>query len=134
MRIDFTLTLPGMFEVTNIQQLAQELGVEVLAKVIFSFTPDIVMSPLALPREILHPWIDEITEQMQHSQGALRDILAQLKTRPTFQEQWPDEYAKGIAKGKRRMLQLEKIRTQSITMTDILGARPDVLKWWMQIA
>jgi hypothetical protein len=133
MRIDFTLTLPGMFEVTNIQHLAQELGVEVLAKVIFSFSPDIVMSPLALPRSILDPWVDEITEQMQHSQGALRDILVQLKTRPTFQEQWPDEYAKGIAKGKRRMLQLEKIRTQSVTMTDILGARPDVLKWWMQI-
>jgi hypothetical protein len=133
MRIDFTLTLPGMFEVTNIQQLAQELGVEVLAKVIFSFSPDIVMSPLALPRSILDPWVDEITEQMQHSQGALRDILVQLKTRPTFQEQWPNEYTKGIAKGKRRMLQLEKIRTQSVTMTDILGVRPDVLKWWMQI-
>ena len=133
MRIDFTLTLPGMFEVTNIQRLAQELGVEVLAKVIFSFSPDIVMSPLALPRSILDPWIDEITEQMQHSQGALRDILVQLKTRPTFQEQWPDTYAKGIAKGKRRMLQLETIRTQTLTMTDILGARPDVLKWWMSI-
>ena len=133
MRIDFTLTLPGMFEVTNIQQLAQELGVEVLAKVIFSFSPDIVMSPLALPRDILHPWIDEITEQMQHSQGALRDILVQLKTRPTFAEQWPAEYTKAIAKGKARVLQLEQIRTQSITMTDILGARPDVLKWWMAI-
>ena len=133
MRIDFTLTLPGMFEVTNIQQLAQELGVEVLAKVIFSFSPDIVMSPLALPRSILDPWVDEITEQMQHSQGALRDILVQLKTRPTFQEQWPAEYTKAIARGKARVLKLESIRTQSVTMTDILGGRPDVLKWWMSI-
>jgi sulfatase maturation enzyme AslB (radical SAM superfamily) len=31
MRIDFTLTLPGMFEVENIQRLATELGVDVLA-------------------------------------------------------------------------------------------------------
>jgi hypothetical protein len=132
-RIDFTLTLPGMFEVTHIEQLAQSFGVDVLAKVIFSFSPDIVMSPLALPREILHPWIDEITEQMQHSQGALRDILAQLKTRPTFQEQWPNEYCSAIAKGKARVLQLEQIRTQSITMTDILSERPEVLNWWMSI-
>jgi hypothetical protein len=132
-RIDFTLTLPGLFEIGNIEQLAQEFGVEVLAKVIFSFSPDIVMSPLALPREILHPWIDEITNQMQHSQGALRDILVQLKTRPTFQEQWPNEYQQSLVRGKARVLKLEQIRTQSVTMTDILGARPDVLKWWMQI-
>jgi len=132
-RIDFTLTLPGLFEVGNINRLAEEFGVEVLAKVIFSFSPDIVMSPLALPREILHPWIDEIINQMQHSGGALRDILVQLKTRPTFAEQWPNEYQQALVRGKARVLKLEQIRTQSMTMTDILGSRPDVLKWWMQI-
>jgi hypothetical protein len=36
--------------------------------------------------------------------------------------------------GKARVLQLEKIRTQSVTMTDILGSRPEVLEWWMKIA
>jgi len=131
-RIDFTLTLPGMFEVTRIERLAQELGVEVLAKVIFSFSPDIVMSPLALPRQLLEPWVDEIINQMQHS-GALKDILVQLKTRPTFAEQWPNEYQQALVRGKQRVLKLEQIRTQSITMTDILSDRPDVLKWWMQI-
>jgi hypothetical protein len=122
-----------MFEVARIEQLAQSFGVDVLAKVIFSFSPDIVMSPLALPREILHPWVDEIINQMQHSGGALKDILVQLKTRPTFAEQWPDEYRQALVRGKQRVLQLEKIRTQSLTMTDILSDRPDVLKWWMQI-
>jgi hypothetical protein len=133
MRIDFTLTLPGMFEVERIEQLSQELDVDVLAKVIFSFSPDIIMSPLALPREILHPWVDEITDQLKVSGSALRDILVQLKTRPTFQEQWPDEYQAALAKGKARVLKLEQIRTQSITMTDILSRRPDVLKWWISI-
>lgn len=133
MRIDFTLTLPGMFEVKRIEQLSQELDVDVLAKVIFSFSPDIIMSPLALPREILDPWVDEITDQLTVSGGALRDILVQLKTRPTFQEQWPNEYQAALAKGKARVLQLEQIRTQSITMTDILSRRPDVLEWWISI-
>jgi hypothetical protein len=130
-RIDFTLTLPGMFEVTRIRQLAHEFGVEVLAKVIFSFTPDIVMSPLALPRHLLDPWIDELVLQVD---GALRDILVQLKTRPTFEEQWPNRYAKGLAKGRARVLQLESIRTQSITMEQILADRPAVLEWWNNIA
>lgn len=134
MRLDFTLTLPGMFEVVNIQRLAEELDVDVLAKVVFSFTPDIVMSPLALPRELLHPWVDEITDQLKVSGGALKDILVQLKTRPTFAEQWPEEYAKGLAKGKARMLQLEQIRGDTYTMADILKQRPDVYEWWQSIS
>ena len=89
MRLDFTLTLPGMFEVDNMMALAAELDVQMLAKVIFSFSPDIVMSPLALPRHILDPWIDELAGR---SAGAMRDVLLQLKNRLTFEEQWPDTY------------------------------------------
>jgi hypothetical protein len=120
-----------MFEVENIQKLADEFDVDILAKVVFSFSPDIVMSPLALPREILHPWIDEILSVIKNN--TLKDMLVQLKTRPTFEEQWPDTYRAAVAKGRARVLKLEQIRAQSVTMTDILGTRPDVLKWWMQI-
>jgi hypothetical protein len=132
MRIDFTLTLPGMFEVGNIQQLGNDLGVNILAKVVFSFTPDIVMSPLALPRAILDPWVDEIINA--GVAGPLKDILVQLRTRPTFQEQYgKEEYTKGIAQGKARVLQLESIRSQSITMDEILSKRADVYEWWQSI-
>jgi hypothetical protein len=131
MRLDFTLTLPGMFEVDRMNELAQELGVEMLAKVIFSFSPDIIMSPLALPRALLDPWVDELAGR---SAGAMRDVLLQLKNRLTFEEQWPTSYQAGLAKGKARVLKLEQIRTQSVTMTDILASRPDVLEWWMKIA
>jgi hypothetical protein len=130
-RIDFTLTLPGMFEVGPITELAGQLGVDVLAKVIFSFSPDIIMSPLALPRHLLHPWLDELIAQ---TSGAVQAVLTQLKNRPTFEEQWPDQYQQGLAQGRARVLQLEQIRTQKTTMTDILSARPAVLKWWMNIA
>jgi hypothetical protein len=130
MRIDFTLTLPGMFEVENIMKLAQELQVDVLSKVIFSFSPDIVMSPLALPRPILDPWLTELIAQ---TSGAMQSVLTQLKTRPTFAEQWPDSYQAGLIKGKKRILQLEKIRKDVYTMNNILADRPAVLEWWNQI-
>jgi len=130
-RIDFTLTLPGMFEVGRITELAKQQGVDILAKVIFSFSPNIVMSPLALPRHILHPWLDEL---INNTSGAMQAVLIQLKNRPTFEEQWPNEYQQGFTKGRARILQLEQIRTQSITMSNILAARPDVLKWWMNNA
>ena len=136
MRIDFTLTLPGMFEVENISRLAQEEGVDILAKVVFSFSPDIIMSPLALPKSILHPWIDELlnsTPNGHHLNGSLRDILIQLKTRPTFQEQWPDEWQSALDKGKQRVLQLEDIRGDAYTMADILSTRPNVYEWYQSI-
>ena len=131
MRLDFTLTLPGMFETGAMEKLSQTYGVQLLAKVIFSFSPDIIMSPLALPRTILDPWIDELAGR---SAGAMRDVLLQLKNRPTFEEQWPDTYRAGLAKGKARVLKLESIRTQSITMAEILSARPEIKEWWDQIA
>jgi hypothetical protein len=131
MRLDFTLTLPGMFEVDAMQQLAEQYSVEILAKVIFSFGPDIVMSPLALPRHLLDPWINELAGR---SAGAMRDVLLQLKNRPTFEEQWPNEYQAGLAKGKARVLQLESIRRSSTTMADILAGRAEIRKWWDDIA
>lgn len=131
MRLDFTLTLPGMFEVGAIQTLSQTYGVQLLAKVIFSFTPDIVMSPLALPRSLLEPWVDELAAG---TTGALRDVLLQLKQRPTFQEQWPDQYHAGLHSGKARILKLESIRKQPVTMAEIVSRRPDIERWWNQIA
>ncbi len=132
MRIDFTLTMPGMFEVGAIQRLAQEFGVELLTKVIFSFSPDIVMSPLALPKELLHTWLDELIAEC--TMDSMRNLLIQLKTRPTFAEQWPDQWQAGLIKGKARILKLEQIRTQKITMEQILSRRPEILKWWNEIA
>jgi sulfatase maturation enzyme AslB (radical SAM superfamily) len=131
MRLDFTLTLPGLFEVVNIQHLANNLGVDVLAKVVFSFTPDIIMSPLSLPRELLNKTVDGIITHLPA--GALRDVLWQLKSRPTFAEQWPDSYQAGLAKGKRRVLQLERIRGDSYTMADILQSDKDIYDWYQAI-
>jgi hypothetical protein len=131
MRIDFTLTLPGLFEVNNIQALAQEFDVDILAKVIFSFTPDIIMSPLALPRELLDKKIDSLVAHLNN--GALQDILLQLKNRPTFAEQWPDEYHAGLAKGKERILRLEQVRNDNYTFKDILSADNEILEWYESI-
>jgi len=131
MRLDFTLTLPGLFEVSNIHNLAKELDVDVLAKVVFSFSPDISMSPLLLPRELLHPWIDEILQSID--KGPLQEMLDQLKTRPTFAEQWPAEWPAGLSKAKFTVDNLESHRRDSYRLEHILAQRPEVLKWWQAI-
>lgn len=131
MRIDFTLTLPGLFEIENIQNLAQHLGVDILAKVIFSFTPDIVLSPLVLPRYILDRVVDQTLERI--NPGALRDVVANLKDRPTFQEQWPNDWEQALIKGKKRILQLEQIRQDNYTLSDILEKDAEISNWWKNV-
>jgi hypothetical protein len=131
MRIDFTLTLPGLFEVKSIQDLADRYGVGLLAKTVFSFSPDIILSPLALPRELLDNKVDELVANIAN--GALKDVLLQLKARPTFAEEYPDTYKEALARGKRRVLQLEKIRNDSYTLADILRADPAISEWYENI-
>jgi hypothetical protein len=129
-RIDFTLTLPGLFEIERMQALAEEFGVDILAKVVFSFSPDIVMSPLSLPRSILDRKVDEA---LVHAKGALRDVLLQLKVRPTFQEQWPQGWQQGIIAGKARILQLESIRKDQFVIDHILKEDDEIYEWWKNI-
>ena len=132
MRLDFTLTLPGMFEIENMQKLSNNFGVDILAKVIFSFSPNIILSPLSLPRQLLHNRIDLITKDLPP--GALRDVLLQLKNRPTFEEQWPETWQEGLAQGKRRVLQLEKIRKDTYTLENILEKDPEIHAWYCAIS
>ena len=132
MRVDFTLTLPGMFEIDNIQNLADRYQVDLLTKVVFSFTPDIVLSPLALPRSLLDPWIDELLEYT--TVESMRDLLIQLQSRPTFEEQWPNEYRQALARGKQRLLELEHIRPSQVNIKNILDRRPEVGKWFREIS
>jgi hypothetical protein len=129
MRLDYTLTLPGMFDIANMQLLADKLDVDILAKTIFSFSPDIIMSPLALPRHILNRIVDDAIEN-NNLGSALTDVLTQLKNRPNIEEQWPDEHQRGLRKGKRRVLTLENIRPNDLCMRDILSVDKETLTWW----
>jgi hypothetical protein len=61
-------------------------------------------------------------------------VLLQLKTRPTFAEQWPDQFAEALAKGKRRVLQLESIRGDTFTLADILQQDTEIQEWYESIA
>jgi len=137
MRIDFTLTLPGLFEVKNIIKLSKELNTALLAKVIFSFSPDIVMSPLALPKTLLQQFINNLLNEIKpivtHLQQPMVDILENLLTRKTFAEEWPDWHNEAIKNGKKRIITLENIRNDTFTMDDILKQDEEIYEWWKEI-
>ena len=128
MRIDFTLTLPGLLEVVAIEKLADELNCGLLAKTVFAFSPDNIWSPLILPRPILEAVVQDLRTQTNNK--VIIDLLTQLLFRKTFQEEWPDAYPNALVQGKQTVLQLEKIRNQSITMTEIMDKNPLLGSWW----
>ena len=131
MRLDFTLTLPGLYEVKNMFDLSKELNTPLLAKVTFAFTPDIIMSPMSLPRGILNSFIEELLEYCKPytwKQKPLIDVLENMKNRPNFEEQWPEEYVKGAKGGKERVLRIEKIRNDKVRLENIL--KDQLLSWW----
>jgi hypothetical protein len=60
MRLDYTITMPGLLELKNMFDLSQELDVEILNQSYVYFFNDEILSPLSLPKELLHTIIDEL--------------------------------------------------------------------------
>ena len=126
MRLDFTITMPGLLELKNMFDLSVEFDTEVLTKVMFTFSNDEILSPLSLPKDLLHTIIDEALQYMEprasNKQRALISVLKNLKTRDTFTP---------TKQGKLRQLWLDKIRKQDITK--ILAKDKRILEWWTSI-
>ena len=106
--------------------LSVELNTEVLTKVMFTFSNDEILSPLSLPKDLLHTVIDEALQYMEpratNKQRALISVLKNLKTRDTFTP---------TKQGKLRQLWIDKIRKQDITK--ILAKDKRILEWWTSI-
>ena len=126
MRLDYTITMPGLLELKNMFDLSRELDIEILTKVMFTFSNDEILSPLALPKELLHTIIDEALEYMEpictRKQRALIDVLKNLKNRETFTP---------TGRGKQRQESIDKIRRQDIKT--ILSRDERMLEWWASI-
>ena len=106
--------------------LSRELDTEILTKVMFTFSNDEILSPLALPKKLLHTLIDEALAYMEplatRKQKSLIDVIKNLKDRETFIP---------TKKGKQRQESIDKIRRQDIIK--ILSRDERVLDWWTSI-
>ena len=132
MRIDFTLTTPGLFEVVNICKLAKKLDVDILAKVVFAFGPDIAMSPLFLPRHLLESIVYSILENTDCDNDTMRHMLVTLLDRPTFEEEYPDTYLQAQQDGKLRIDKMDRLRG-GMTFSDTI-AHKETRRWWNEIS
>ena len=136
MRLDLTITTPGLLDIKNMFRLSKQLNVELLTKVTFAFTPDIVLSPIALPRKLLNEIVDELLDYIvplaDSKQQSLIDVLNNLKTRPNFEEMWPNEYKRGWAEGKLKQERIGQIRNdyKKTTLRSIFEQDKRLYDWW----
>ena len=123
MRLDYTITMPGLLELKNMFELSRRLDVEILTKVMFTFSNDEIFSPLSLPKELLHTIINEALEYIEpratKKQRSLIDTLKNLKTRSVFVP---------TQKGKQRQERIDLLRNKNIKK--ILERDTRILEWW----
>jgi len=134
MRFDLTITGPGMFSIKDLFDLSLELDVKIETKIMFAFHPDIVFSPFAWPKHILIRKIDELLEYIEpratKNQATLVNTLREMRTRPSFEEEHPDEFVQGKKNGKGFQDRLDEIRDEKITIADIYKADDELYEWW----
>jgi hypothetical protein len=135
MLFDLTITGPGMFALKDLFDLSLELDVRIETKIMFAFHPDIVFSPFAWPRSILDRKLDELLAYMEpratDKQHTLISTLKSMKERPTFEEQWPDQYVQGKQNGKGFQERLDQIRQEKYRLEDIYKADDELYNWWI---
>jgi MoaA/NifB/PqqE/SkfB family radical SAM enzyme len=136
MRIDFTLTLPGLFEIGNIVDLSIETNTLLLSKMIFSYSPRNIFTPIALPRDLLHSIVNEQLEKIKPKVGlnqrSMVEMLEQLLLRKTYYEENHPNLQQDMEYGKWHIQARDKIRNKT-TIEDILALDPRILDWWNSI-
>lgn len=139
MVMDLTITTPGLFSIKDLFDLALELDVKTYIKTTFSFDSSVIMSPHSIPRPILEEIIDDIIDYIKPKVTPKTMIyieaLENLKTKPTFEEQY-DDYKLGRKNGKNNMLRIAEHRNDAfyqLTFESIISKNEKLLKWWKEI-
>jgi len=135
LQLDLTVTMPGLLDLENMYKLSKELKLVLLCKKTFRFSNDVLLSPLVLPRDILHEIVDDVIEKTDEKKTvfnmAFFEGLNDLKSHPTNEERWPNTYKEGLKLGKKHLEYLDKIRGTDIKK--ILSKNKKVLEWWNDI-
>lgn len=132
MVFDVTITTPGLYDLHNLIDTVLELDVKSYVKITFAFDPSVLMNPLCLPRHVLEPLVHKkleyIESRLTPKIQVYKDTLLNILERPTFEEQYPNDYISGRRRGKDYIEFMERVREQPITYRDILCH--DGKQWW----
>lgn len=132
--LDITLTLPGLFSLKKMIDLSNDLKINIYPKLVYAFDASIILSPLALPKEILTEILNDLIKYnllnlTEYTKGML-ELLLDLKKRQTHEEKFPNNFSNQLSEGKKKHLKTESIRKDKYTLADILKENKKATQWW----
>ena len=74
LQLDLTVTFPGLFDLENMYELQKDLKVPLLCKKVFTFSPNVFMSPLFMPQKLLHKIVDKVKEKVKNEKPTVFNI------------------------------------------------------------
>ena len=137
LQLDLTVTFPGLFDLDNMYELHKELKIPLLLKKVFTFTPDVYMSPLWIPKRLLTKLVNKAKLKVQNEKKNVFNLSYIEGLDDLLQHKCNDErYSKEICEQGWRYGKAECERVDSIRGTDIkkiLAKDPEVLEWYKSI-
>ena len=137
LQLDLTVTFPGLFDLDNMYDLHKELEVPLLLKKVFTFTPDVYMSPLWIPKKLLTKLVDKAKQKVKNERKTVFNLsyiegLDDLLKHKCNDERYDKETCQqGWRNGKAECERIDNIRGTDIKK--ILAREPEVLEWWKNI-
>lgn len=141
--MDVTVTLPGLFGMKALMDLANDLQIVIQGKMVLPANSRNIFSPLALPRRVLHELLTDLIEYGDKNYSAwiapLLETLQDLKKRPCIDEEFPGVgWQSKLSDGKMSQMYTANIRKDGIdgrlSIEEIYAANPAVLSWWNSIS
>lgn len=135
--LETLITLPTLLELPELVKFINQRDLELELKIYENLEISPLMSPLCIPKVILHSLIDEYAKLI-FSQATINNLkilkaLIALKKKKTLMEQFPNEWRQILHKNKEELLNLEARRQDKFTMTQILKKNDIVSAWWKEI-
>ncbi len=136
--MDVTITLPGLFSLKELFDLATELEVLVLSKVSQSYGPEDLFSPMVLPHHLLDPVLDDLIAYMKprvtNLTQCLLENLYDFKAAKSYDQLYPDEHDArfAIGRGNQTAIDLRRVAytRDQMTLPKILERSPEIYQWW----
>ena len=137
LQLDLTVTFPGLFDLDNMYELHKDLKIPLLLKKVFTFTPDVYMSPLWMPKRLLTKLVNKAKVKVKNERKNVFNLsyiegLDDLLQHKCNDERYDKETCeKGWRNGKAECERIDTIRGTDIKK--ILAKDPEVLEWWKNI-
>lgn len=140
MLFDVTISLPTLFSIEDLLEEALRLDVRMEVKVMYGFDPFVIQHPLAVPKHILHPFLNKLIKKIEpkvtRKQSAVLATLKELLNRPSFEESFHGNYKAEFFRGRDYLREIAKRRNDGqngkLNYEMIYAAEPAILDWWMQ--